>query len=80
MTNEVLKKINDVIDTYVRPSLKMDGGDIAIVDFNDNVLSVQLFGSCSCCPHARGTLENLVTEAIHQNVSPDITVRAVEFN
>ena len=77
MTEEILDRINETIENYIRPSLRMDGGDIEVVDFKDNVLSVRLAGACSCCPHARGTLENLVANSLHQYVSGDIIVRAV---
>lgn len=77
MTEEVLAKINEVVDKYIRPALRADGGDIEIVDFRDNVLSVRLQGACSCCPHARMTLENAVGNTIRQAVSSDITIEAL---
>ena len=77
MSKEVLLQINEVVDKYIRPALQADGGDIEIVDFEDNVLSVKLRGACSCCPHARMTLENAVGNTIRQSVSQDITIKAL---
>lgn len=77
MSEEILKQINEVIDTYIRPSLQMDGGDIEVVDFRDNILSVRLAGACSCCPHARMTLENAVGDTIHKFISQNIAIQAV---
>ncbi len=77
MSEEVLLQINEVVDKYIRPALQADGGDIEIVDFQDNVLSVRLQGACSCCPHARMTLENAVGNTIRQSVSQDITIKAL---
>lgn len=77
MTEQMLLRINEVIDKYIRPSLQLDGGDIEIVDFQDGVLSVRLQGACSCCPHAQMTLENAVENTIHQTVSPNIVVKAL---
>ena len=77
MSEEVLLRINEVVNKYIRPALQADGGDIEIVDFHDNVLSVKLQGACSCCPHARMTLENAVGNTIHQAVSQDITIKAL---
>jgi len=77
MSEKVLLQINEVVDKYVRPSLQADGGDIEIVDFKDNVLFVKLQGACSCCPHARMTLENAVGNTIRQAVSQDIVIRAL---
>lgn len=77
MSEEVLSQINEVVDKYIRPALQADGGDIEIVDFQDNVLSVRLQGACSCCPHARVTLENAVGNTIRQSVSQNITIKAL---
>ena len=77
MSEEVLSQINEVVDKYIRPALQADGGDIEIVDFQDNVLSVRLQGACSCCPHARMTLENAVGNTIRQSVSQNITIKAL---
>ncbi len=77
MSEEVLLRINEVVNKYIRPALQADGGDIEIVDFQDNVLSVKLQGACSCCPHARMTLENAVGNTIRQAVSQDITIKAL---
>ena len=77
MSKEMLLQINEVVDRYIRPALQADGGNMEIVDFQDNVLSVRLQGACSCCPHARMTLENAVGNTIRQMVSQDITIRAL---
>lgn len=77
MSEGTLLQINDVVNKYVRPALQADGGDIEIVNFQDNVLSVKLQGACSCCPHARMTLENAVGNTIRQAVSQDIVIKAL---
>lgn len=77
MKEQMLLRINEVINKYIRPSLQLDGGDIEVVDFKDNVLSVRLQGACSCCPHAQMTLENAVENTIHQAISPNIIVKAL---
>lgn len=77
MSRGVLLQINEVVDKYVRPALQADGGDIEVVDFKENILSVRLKGACSCCPHARMTLENAVGNTIRQAVSQDIIIKAL---
>lgn len=77
MSENVLVQIKEVVDKYIRPALQADGGDIEVVNFQDNVLSVRLQGACSCCPHARMTLENAVGNTIRQAVSQDIVIEAL---
>ena len=56
-TNEVVNKINEVLDTKVRPAVARDGGDIIFKSFKDGVVKVQLKGSCSGCPSSIMTLK-----------------------
>lgn len=54
---ELVKKIKDLIDTYVKPAVEMDGGNIEFKSFNDGVVTVVLQGSCSGCPSSTVTLK-----------------------
>lgn len=74
MSEEKLNEIRSVIDKYISPSLKADGGDITILDFKDNILKVILVGACSCCPHAKETLKYAVENTIHNMVDANIKV------
>lgn len=77
MTNDIEQQISTVIDNQIRPLLQSDGGDISVVCFKDNILTVKLTGACSCCPHAQATLKNVVENAIHQAVSSDIIIETI---
>ena len=55
--NEVINKINEVLDSKVRPAVAKDGGDITFKSFNDGVVTVELKGSCSGCPSSTMTLK-----------------------
>ena len=41
------KKVEKVIDDYVRPMLQKDGGDVEIVDIKDNLVYCRLSGVCA---------------------------------
>jgi Fe-S cluster biogenesis protein NfuA len=77
VNQELLKKIAEVIDKHIRPSLDMDGGDIEIVSLVDKALSVRLKGNCCGCPRADETLKYGVQKTINQLVSEDIVVISV---
>ena len=55
--NETVKKINEVLDTKIRPAVARDGGDIKFKSFKDGVVKVELQGSCSGCPSSLMTLK-----------------------
>lgn len=54
---ETVKKIKDLIDTYVKPAVEMDGGNIEFKSFKEGVVNVILQGSCSGCPSSTVTLK-----------------------
>ncbi len=55
--NEIIDKINEVLDVKIRPAVARDGGDIKFLSFKDGVVTVQLKGSCSGCPSSTMTLK-----------------------
>ena len=56
-SNEIVDKINEVLDSKVRPAVAKDGGDITFKSFVDGVVTVELKGSCSGCPSSVMTLK-----------------------
>ncbi len=66
------EKVEDVIED-IRPSLQADGGDIELVDFNEEnkVVQVRLKGACAGCPASQVTLKQGV-ERIMKERLPDI--------
>lgn len=53
----IVKKIRELIETYVKPAVEMDGGNIEFKDFQDGIVTVVLQGSCSGCPSSTVTLK-----------------------
>ena len=56
-SNEIIDKINEVLDSKIRPAVARDGGDITFKSFTDGVVTVELKGSCSGCPSSVMTLK-----------------------
>lgn len=54
---ELVAKIKQLLDKYVRPAVEMDGGNIKFHSFDKGVVNVILQGSCSGCPSSSGTLK-----------------------
>ena len=55
--DDTIKKINEVLDTKIRPAVARDGGDIKFKSFENGVVKVELQGSCSGCPSSLMTLK-----------------------
>ncbi len=57
-SDPLIKQIREIIDTRVRPSVAMDGGDITFESFKDGVVYLKLQGACSGCPSSTATLKS----------------------
>lgn len=55
---EIVAKIKELIDTYVKPAVEMDGGNIEFKHFKEGIVTVILQGSCSGCPSSTVTLKS----------------------
>ena len=56
-SNEVINKINEILNAKIRPAVARDGGDITFKSFDNGVVKVELKGSCSGCPSSVMTLK-----------------------
>lgn len=56
---ETITRIKEVLETYVRPSVANDGGDIVFGSFDDEtgLLRLSMRGACSGCPSSTATLK-----------------------
>ena len=57
-SDPIIKQIREIIDTRVRPSVAMDGGDITFESFEDGIVYLKLQGACSGCPSSSATLKS----------------------
>jgi len=75
-SNDTIKKINEILDSKVRPAVAKDGGDITFKSFKDGVVTVELKGSCSGCPSSIMTLKQGVQNLLCHYVPEVKTVEA----
>ena len=67
----IVKKVEDLIDTYVRPAVEMDGGNITFKSFRDGIVTVVMQGACSGCPSSTVTLKSGI-ESMLQRMIPEV--------
>jgi Fe-S cluster biogenesis protein NfuA len=75
---EIVTKIKDVLDEYIKPAVEMDGGAITFDSFNDGVVKVLLQGSCSGCPSSTITLKAGIESLLKRAIPEVQSVEAAE--
>ena len=68
---ELVKKIKDLLENYVKPAVEMDGGNIEFKRYEKGVVYVLMQGSCSGCPSSTVTLKAGI-EGMMQRMIPEV--------
>jgi Fe-S cluster biogenesis protein NfuA len=76
-SNKIIDKINEVLDSKIRPAVARDGGDIKFKSFKNGVVTVELKGSCSGCPSSIMTLKQGVQNLLCHYIPEVKSVEAV---
>ena len=61
---DIMSQIEALIEAKIRPYLMRDGGNLAVLSFDNGVLKVHLQGRCHGCVHAAQTLKNAVESTL----------------
>lgn len=75
---ELLSPVQNVIDK-VRPSLALDGGDIAFIAVKNGTVYVQLKGACVGCASSGSTLKYGVERQLRMDIHPELNVINVPY-
>ena len=79
LTPALRMRLEQALDT-IRPYMKTDGGDIKILDIDDNmVLKLEFLGNCSSCNINGMTLKAGVEEVVRKSVPEISKVEAVNL-
>ncbi len=68
---DVVKRIKELLDNYVKPAVEMDGGAIQFRSYNDGIVNLMLQGSCSGCPSSMITLKAGI-EGMMKRMIPEV--------
>lgn len=71
LEKDMIEKIENVLNGYVRPKLLDHYGDIKILGFGNGILKIKMMGQCSNCPSARFTVEDVIEKEIMAHI-PEI--------
>lgn len=67
----MITQVEKLFDQQIRPALSQHGGNIEIVDIDNDTLFVRFFGGCHGCSSSKATLQDGIKQVVKQNF-PDI--------
>lgn len=78
MNQELFNRVEEALKT-IRPYLEADGGDVELIDIEDNIAKLELKGACSTCSMSQMTMKAGIEESIKRAVPEIIGVRAINI-
>ena len=72
MKDILFQKVEEVVEDFIRPQLKIHGGDIRINSIIDKIVRITLTGNCHGCPSAQITTEEIVEEILKEKLGYSI--------
>ncbi|HNB81884.1 MAG TPA: NifU N-terminal domain-containing protein [Chitinophagaceae bacterium] len=69
--SDVVKRIKELLENYVKPAVEMDGGAISFKSYQQGTVSLSLQGSCSGCPSSMITLKSGI-EGMMKRMIPEV--------
>ncbi len=69
--DDVVKRIKELLENYVKPAVEMDGGAIQFKSYDDGIVNLSMQGSCSGCPSSMITLKAGI-EGMMKRMIPEV--------
>lgn len=69
--DDIVKRIKEMLENYVKPAVEMDGGAISFKSYEDGIVKLILQGSCSGCPSSMITLKSGI-EGMMKRMIPEV--------
>ncbi len=69
--DDIVKRIKELLENYVKPAVEMDGGAIQFKSYNEGIVNLMLQGSCSGCPSSMITLKAGI-EGMMKRMIPEV--------
>ncbi len=68
---DVVKRIKELLENYVKPAVEMDGGAISFRGYDNGTVKLMMQGSCSGCPSSMITLKSGI-EGMMKRMIPEV--------
>lgn len=62
----MIRQIEKLLDEQIRPSLAAHGGDVEVIDYDNDILYLKMSGGCQGCSSSSATLKDGIERIIKQ--------------
>jgi Fe-S cluster biogenesis protein NfuA len=69
-----LARINELLDTRIRPGLAGDGGGLEVISFDGQTLEISYHGACGSCPSSQSGTLRYIEGLLQSEISPSLRV------
>lgn len=74
-SKDAYTQLESLFEKEIRPALRMHGGDVELLEYKDNVVTIRYQGACGGCPGAAmGTL-HMIQSLLQEQFDPKVMVR-----
>jgi len=70
--SETERKIQQILDEYIKPAVESDGGSITLDSFKEGIVTVVMQGACSGCPSSTITLKQGIETILKEKIGDEI--------
>ncbi len=74
---EIVNKINELLEERIKPAVAQDGGDINFVKLQSGIVFLELRGACSGCPSSTITLKSGIENMLKYYIPEIQSVEAI---
>ncbi|NRA64376.1 MAG: NifU family protein [Pseudobacteriovorax sp.] len=68
------EQIKKIIDADINPMLELHAGGCELIDYEDGIVTLRLFGGCSGCPSSQITLFNGIVPILKEKIPEVVDV------
>jgi len=69
--DQMIERIKEIIETEINPQLQLHAGGCELLDVDDGVVTLRMYGGCSGCPSSAITLFNGIVPILKEHL-PEI--------
>ncbi|MCX6128863.1 MAG: NifU family protein [Proteobacteria bacterium] len=67
----MIEQIKEIIEKDINPMLELHAGGCELIDVEDGIVTLRLYGGCSGCPSSQITLFNGIVPILREKI-PEI--------